>query len=111
MAGNGIGDKVLGEHFARPFAVPGSFAGFYDSLPRLLGADSLRGVVDAAVALGLVTETLVRGAGAACARCRASSAASKSCCQGTSAGREGMERDSFTLPEPRYFRAPRSSTR
>ncbi|MCM2265306.1 MAG: hypothetical protein NDI73_08960 [Desulfuromonadales bacterium] len=37
------------EHFARPFAANGSFAAFYDSLPRLLGADSLRGVVDAVV--------------------------------------------------------------
>lgn len=37
------------EHFARPLPVNGSFAAFYDSLPRLLGADSLRAVVDAVV--------------------------------------------------------------
>ncbi|MDT8440446.1 MAG: hypothetical protein RQ723_02155, partial [Desulfuromonadales bacterium] len=38
------------EHFAAPPRAGGSFAAFYDSLPRLLGADSLRGVVDAVVA-------------------------------------------------------------
>ena len=37
------------EHFAAPPKAGGSFATFYDSLPRLLGADSLRGVVDAVV--------------------------------------------------------------
>jgi hypothetical protein len=37
------------EHFARPPVAGMSFAAFYDSLPRLLGADSLRGVVDAVV--------------------------------------------------------------
>ena len=39
----------VGEHFARPLVVNGSFAAFYDSLPRLLGADNLRAVVDAVV--------------------------------------------------------------
>lgn len=39
----------VGEHFARPVAANGSFSAFYASLPRLLGADSLRGVVDAIV--------------------------------------------------------------
>lgn len=39
----------VSEHFARPVAARGSFAAFYDSLPRVLGADSLRGVVDAVV--------------------------------------------------------------
>lgn len=39
----------VGEHFARPFAAKGSFAAFYASLPHLLGADNLRGVVDAVV--------------------------------------------------------------
>lgn len=40
----------VAEHFARPLAGGAGFADFYDSLPRLLGADSLRGVVDAVVA-------------------------------------------------------------
>ena len=39
----------VGEHFARPVAAYASFAAFYESLPRLLGADSLRAVVDAVV--------------------------------------------------------------
>jgi hypothetical protein len=38
------------EHFAKTTQAGGSFAAFYDSLPHLLGADSLRGVVDAVVA-------------------------------------------------------------
>jgi hypothetical protein len=37
------------EHFAGTPQAGGSFAAFYESLPRLLGADSLRGVVDAVV--------------------------------------------------------------
>jgi len=37
------------EHFAASPRGGGSFADFYDSLPHLLGADSLRGVVDAVV--------------------------------------------------------------
>jgi hypothetical protein len=37
------------EHFAQPPAAGMSFEAFFDSLPRLLGADSLRGVVDAVV--------------------------------------------------------------
>jgi len=38
------------DHFARSPQAGSSFASFYASLPRLLGADSLRGVVDAVVA-------------------------------------------------------------
>ena len=38
------------EHFALTPQAGGSFASFYDSLPHLLGADSLRGVVAAVVA-------------------------------------------------------------
>jgi hypothetical protein len=38
------------EHFASTPPSGGSFADFYRSLPRLLGADSLRGVVDAVLA-------------------------------------------------------------
>ncbi|BCR05184.1 hypothetical protein DESUT3_22530 [Desulfuromonas versatilis] len=37
------------EHFAKPLKAGLSFGEFFDSLPRLLGADSLRGVVDAVV--------------------------------------------------------------
>ena len=40
----------VGEHFAAPPRLGGSFADFFDSLPRLLGAESLRSVVDAVVA-------------------------------------------------------------
>ncbi|TLM66180.1 MAG: hypothetical protein FDZ69_06815 [Deltaproteobacteria bacterium] len=40
----------IGEHFADPPQAGMSFARFYAGLPRLLGADSLRGVVDAVVA-------------------------------------------------------------
>ena len=39
----------VSEHFARPLEARGSFAAFYESLPRLLGAESLRDVVDAVV--------------------------------------------------------------
>jgi len=38
------------EHFARPPRVGGSFSEFFDALPNLLGAESLRGVVAAVVA-------------------------------------------------------------
>lgn len=38
------------EHFASAPRAGGSFADFYAALPRLLGADSLRGVVDGVVA-------------------------------------------------------------
>lgn len=38
------------EHFAAPPRTGGSFGDFFASLPRLLGADQLRGVVDAVVA-------------------------------------------------------------
>lgn len=37
------------EHFATPIPVGSGFTVFYDSLPRLLGADNLRNVVDAVV--------------------------------------------------------------
>ncbi len=37
------------DHFAAPLSVDTSFETFIDSLPRLLGADSLRGVVDAVI--------------------------------------------------------------
>jgi hypothetical protein len=37
------------DHFAQPLEADRSVAGFLDSLPRLLGADSLRNVVDAVV--------------------------------------------------------------
>src|SRR5210317_1643062 len=37
------------DHFAQPLKVGRSVASFLDSLPRLLGADSLRNVVDAVV--------------------------------------------------------------
>jgi len=39
----------VSEHFARPLEARASFAAFYESLPRLLGAESLRDVVDAVV--------------------------------------------------------------
>jgi hypothetical protein len=39
----------INEHFAAPPQAGMSFASFYAGLPRLLGADSLRGVVDAVV--------------------------------------------------------------
>ncbi|WP_432820899.1 hypothetical protein [Trichloromonas sp.] len=39
----------VGEHFARPPQANMVFGDFFDTLPRLLGADSLRGVVDAVV--------------------------------------------------------------
>lgn len=39
----------VGEHFARPPRANMTFGDFFDTLPRLLGADSLRGVVDAVV--------------------------------------------------------------
>jgi hypothetical protein len=39
----------VSEHFAQPLQAGARFADFYDSLPRLLGADSLRGVVNAIV--------------------------------------------------------------
>ncbi|MEJ2200831.1 MAG: hypothetical protein P8X63_07430, partial [Desulfuromonadaceae bacterium] len=39
----------VSEHFARTPRADMSFGEFFDSLPRLLGADSLRGVVDAVV--------------------------------------------------------------
>jgi hypothetical protein len=38
------------EHFAQPLRPGGSFAQFFGTLPRLLGADNLRGVVEAVVA-------------------------------------------------------------
>ena len=38
------------DHFAGRFQAGMSFAAFYDALPRLLGADSLRGVVEAVLA-------------------------------------------------------------
>lgn len=38
------------EHFAHPPQPGGTFAAFYESLPHVLGADSLRGVVDAVLA-------------------------------------------------------------
>ena len=38
------------DHFAVPFKPGGTFSEFTDSLPRLLGAESLHGVVDAVVA-------------------------------------------------------------
>ena len=37
------------DHFAEPLKAGRSVVDFIDSLPRLLGADSLRGVVDAVV--------------------------------------------------------------
>lgn len=37
------------EHFARALRPNSSFGAFFDAMPRLLGADSLRGVVDAVV--------------------------------------------------------------
>lgn len=40
----------VAEHFASPPQAGMSFAGFFAGLPHLLGADSLRGVVDAVVA-------------------------------------------------------------
>lgn len=40
----------VAEHFAGRTQGGGSFVDFYNALPRLLGADSLRGVVDAVVA-------------------------------------------------------------
>lgn len=40
----------IAEHFAAPPQAGMSFASFYAGLPRLLGADCLRGVVDAVVA-------------------------------------------------------------
>jgi hypothetical protein len=39
----------VNEHFAAPLHPGSSFEAFFDKLPRLLGADSLRGVVDAVV--------------------------------------------------------------
>lgn len=39
----------VGEHFAEPPRAGRSFSEFFDSLPHLLGADNLRGVVDAVV--------------------------------------------------------------
>ena len=41
------------DHFALIPQAGGSFSSFYDSPPRLLGANSLRGVVDAVVAARL----------------------------------------------------------
>ncbi|AMV72656.1 hypothetical protein JCM30471_11720 [Desulfuromonas carbonis] len=38
------------EHFAQPPKVGGSFSQFFDALPNLLGAESLRGVVAAVIA-------------------------------------------------------------
>lgn len=40
----------VADHFARPSGAPASFAEFLESLPRLLGAESLKAVVDAVVA-------------------------------------------------------------
>ncbi len=40
----------VAEHFGRPVAQGMTLAGLFDAMPRLLGADSLRGVVDAVVA-------------------------------------------------------------
>jgi deoxyhypusine synthase len=39
----------VSDHFAQPLKAGRSVAEFIDSLPRLLGADSLRGVVDAVI--------------------------------------------------------------
>lgn len=44
------GGKVRLEHFARPHTADGGMLGLLDSLPRLLAADSLRGVVEALIA-------------------------------------------------------------
>jgi hypothetical protein len=41
------GGKVTVEHFARPYQKGDGVAGLMDSLPRILAADSFRGVIDA----------------------------------------------------------------
>jgi len=57
------------EHFAGTPQSGGSFAAFYDSLPHLLGADSLRGVVDAVVAARRADRPVVLAMGGHVIKC------------------------------------------
>ena len=57
------------EHFARTPRADGSFASFYDSLPQLLGADSLRGVVAAVVAARRADRPVVLAMGGHVIKC------------------------------------------
>lgn len=41
------GGKVEVQHFARPYKKGGGMAGFLDALPKILAADSFRGVIEA----------------------------------------------------------------
>lgn len=57
------------EHFAQPPQPGGSFSTFYDSLPHLLGVDSLRGVVDAVVAARRADRPVVLAMGGHVIKC------------------------------------------
>jgi hypothetical protein len=59
----------VSEHFATPPRVGASFVDFYASLPRLLGADQLRGVVDAIVAARLTGRPVVLAMGGHVIKC------------------------------------------
>jgi len=59
----------IDEHFAAPLRQGMSFAEFFDAMPRLLGADSLRGVVDAVVAAHAAERPVVLAMGGHVIKC------------------------------------------
>jgi hypothetical protein len=63
------GGKVRTEHFARPLQAGEGVIGLLDSLPRLLAADSLRGVVGAMLAAKEKRKPVVWGIGGHVIKC------------------------------------------
>lgn len=59
----------VSEHFARAPQAGASFIAFYDTLPRLLGADSLRSVVDAVVAARRARRPVILAIGGHVVKC------------------------------------------
>jgi hypothetical protein len=62
------GGKVRIEHFAKPYAGAG-IAAFFDSLPHILAADSLRSVIDALITARDRKKTILWGLGGHVIKC------------------------------------------
>ncbi len=63
------GGKVRVEHFARPYEKGAGMAGWLDSLPRILAADSFRAVVDSIVAARATGKPVLWGMGGHVIKC------------------------------------------
>jgi hypothetical protein len=63
------GGKVRTDHFARPFAPGEGALGLLDSMPRLLAADSLRGIVEALITARQRKRQIVWGIGGHVIKC------------------------------------------